>query len=178
MCRKFANEMQKEFLMSMINELNFSLGLQVNKNSKGIFISQSKYIKELLKKFGFENSKPVCTPMTTRCKLTKYDESCKVDTSQYRSTIGGLLYWTTTRLDITYAVCLADRFQQEPKESHVMAMKRICIYLKGIKEFGLWNPINLDFTLIAYSNVDWVGSVDDKKSKSGGAFFLSSRLVA
>lgn len=90
MCKKNSNKMQNKFEMSMIGELNFFLGLQVNHNEKGIFISQSKYIKELLKKFGLENSKPVCTPMTTECKLTKDDKTPKVDVSQYRSTNGGL----------------------------------------------------------------------------------------
>lgn len=155
MWRKFANEIQKEFEMSVIGELNFFLRLQVNQNDKGFFISQSKYIKELLKKFGLENSKPMCTPMTTGCKLKKDDKSSKEDESQYKSIFRGLLYLIGTRPNIMYAVYLADRFQQESKESHIVAVKRILRYLKGIEELGLWYPKNLDFTLIAYIDVDW-----------------------
>ena len=77
MCKKCVEEMQKGFEMSMIGELNFFLGLQVNQTNKGIFISQSKYVKELLKKFGMDDSKPVCTPMVTGCKLTQNDNSPK-----------------------------------------------------------------------------------------------------
>lgn len=167
MCRRFANEMHNEIEMSMIGELNFFLGLQINQSDRGIFISQSKYIKELLKKFGLENSKPVCTPMTTRCKLTKEDKSPKVDASQYRSTIGGLSYLIATRPDIIYVVCLATKFQQELRESHVVVVKRIFKYLKGTTEFGLWYLRSLDFTLTTYIDADWAESVDDQKSTSG-----------
>ena len=97
---KFALEMKKEFEMSMLGELTFFLGLQVSQSEKGIFISQTKYIKEMLKKFKMEESKPVSTPMVTGCKLSKDDESLEVDHTMYRSMIGSLLYVTTTRPDV------------------------------------------------------------------------------
>lgn len=92
--------------------------------------------------------------------------------------IGGLLYLTNTKLDIMYAVCLAAKFQQEPKQSHVVTIKRIFRYLKGTKEFGLWYPRSSYFTLIYYIDADWVKCIDDQKSISRGAFFLDPRLVA
>jgi hypothetical protein len=101
--------MQKEFNMSMLGELTFFLGLQVSQSDKGIFISQTKYIKEMLKEFQMEDCKPMSTPMITGCKLRKDDESLEVDQTMYGSIIGSLLY-ATTRLDIMQDVGLVVRF--------------------------------------------------------------------
>jgi hypothetical protein len=106
MCQEFAKEMQKEFEMSMLGELSFFLGLQISQSDKGIFISQTKYIKEMLKKFRMEDCAPVNTPMVTCCKLRKDDESPEENQTLYRSMIGNLLYVTTSRPDIMQAVGL------------------------------------------------------------------------
>ena len=138
--QKFSKDMQSEFEMSLLRELNFFLGLQISQLNDGIFISQSKYIKEMLKKFGMEDCKPISTPMITGCKLSKDDESKEVDQNMYMSMIGSLLYVTTSRLDVMQAVRLVARFQANPKEEHVLAIKRILRYLKGTIEFGIWYP--------------------------------------
>jgi len=178
MCKTFANQMKSEFEMSMFGEMNFFLGLQIIKTKKGIFISQTKYVKELLKKFAMEDSKPMSTPMAIGCKLSKGDDSPKADQKKYRSMIGGLLYLTQTRPDIMNVVGLVARFQADPRESHVMAIKKIFRYLKGTVEYGLWYPRDHDFSLHAYTNADWTRDVDDRKSTSGGALFLGKRLVS
>lgn len=122
--------------MSIISELNFFLGLQVNQNDKGIFISKYNYVKEILKKFGMDDSKLVSTPMVTRCKLSKSDESTKTNQSKYKSMIGGLLYLIATRLNIMHAIYLVAIFQEDPKEAHVTNIKRISsIYTTTIKIF-------------------------------------------
>jgi hypothetical protein len=175
---KFSQEMSKEFEMSMIGEITFFLGLQITQSPKGMFITQSKYLKEILKKFGMAESAPVSTPMTTNCKLNKEDESPSVDSTLYRSMVGSLLYLTASRPDIMQAVGMVERFQSSPKESHVMVVKRIFRYLKGTSDFGLWYPRNKGFELISYTDVDWAGSVDEKKSTSGNAFFLGECLVS
>lgn len=108
--------MHKEFDMSMIDEISFVFGLQVIQIEKVIFISQTKYIEEMLKKFGMENSKSIATPMATCCKLSKDDGSLDVDQKQYRPMIRGLLYLTTLRPDITQAICLVARYQANPKK--------------------------------------------------------------
>lgn len=125
-----------------------------------------------------EDSKLVSTPMVTRCKLSKDDDSPKENQKRYRSMIGGLLYLTQTRTDIMNAVGLIARFQADPKESHVVVVKRIFRYLKGTIDYGLWYPKDNNFTLHAYTDVDWVGDMDERKSTSGGAFFLGRRLVS
>lgn len=90
LCKVFLEKMNKEFEMSMFGEIKFFVRLQIEQNKNGIYITQSKYIKEILKKFGMEDSKPVGTPMCTRLKLTKDDDSKEVDQTLYRSMIGKL----------------------------------------------------------------------------------------
>ena len=141
----------------------FFLGLQVSQSEKRIFISQTKYIKEMLKKFKMKESKPVSTPMVTGCKLSKDDESLEVDHTMYKSMIGSLLYVTTTRPYVMQAVGLVARFLSSPKETYVDAIKRILRYLKGTMEYGLWYPKSNNFTLTKFTDADWAGSINDKK---------------
>eukprot|EP00253_Pinus_taeda_P028701 PITA_28701 len=178
MSQRFALVMQKEFEMSLLGELTYFLGLQIQQNEGGIFLSQTKYLKQILKKYGMEDAKPVCTPMVTGCSLSANDESAAVLQPTYRSMIGSLLYLTGTRPDIMHAVGIVGRFQANPKETHLQAGKRIFKYLQGTQNYGLWYPRDTDLTLHAYTDADWAGSVDDRKSTSGGAFFMGSRLVS
>ena len=132
----------------------------------------------MLKKFQMEDCKPVSTPMITGCKLSKDDESKEVDQRLYRSMIGILLYVIASRPDVMQAIGQVARFQAAPKENHVIAVKMIFRYLKGTVDFGLWYPKGNDLTLIAYSDADWAGCVDDRKRTSGTAFFLGGCLVS
>jgi hypothetical protein len=129
--QKFAKDMQNEFEMSLLGEISFFLGLQICQRNQGIFISQTKYIKEMLKRSGMKDCKPVITPMQSSCKLSKDDDSKSTDQRQYRSMVGILLYVTTSRLDVMQAVGQVAQFKATPKESHVLAVKRIFRYLKG-----------------------------------------------
>jgi hypothetical protein len=153
---------QNEFEMSLLGELSFFLGLQIRQRNQGIFISQTKYIREMLKRFGMEDCKPVITPMQTSCKLRKDGDLKSTDQRQYRSMIGSLLYVTASRPDVMQTVGQVARFQAAPKELHVLAVKRIFRYLKGTKEFGLWYPKGKDLLLIAYTDADWAGCIDDQ----------------
>jgi len=116
--------------------------------------------------------------MVTGCSLSANDESVAVHKPTYRSMIGSLLYLTGTRLDIMHVVGMVGRFQANPKETHLQAVKRIFKYLQGTQNYGLWYPRDIDLTLHAYIDADWAGSVDGKKSTSGGAFFMGSKLVS
>eukprot|EP00253_Pinus_taeda_P025251 PITA_25251 len=178
MSQNFALVIQKEFEMSLLGELTYFLGLQVQQNKDGNFLSQTKYLKQILKKYGLGDSKPACTPMVIGCILSSNDESTTVHQPTYRSMIGNLLYLTGTQLDIMHAVGIVGRFQANPKESHLQEVKRIFKYLQGTQNFGFWYPKDTDLTLHAYIDADWVGSVDDRKSTSGGAFYMGSRLVS
>jgi hypothetical protein len=132
----------------------------------------------MLKMFQMEDSKPVGTPMVTRCKLSKDDDSPDVDQSSYRSMIGSLVYIIASHLDIMHVVGMVGRYQPAPKQSHFLAVKRIFRYLKEIMNYGLWYPKNQNFQLSVYSDVDWDNYMDERKSTSGGGFFLGDSLVA
>ena len=138
--------MQSEFEMSMIGELSYFLGLQITQSSEGLFISQKKYLKEMLKQFQMEDSSPVRTLMIVGCKLRKDDISPDVDQRTYRSMIGSLLYITTSRPNIMHVVGMVGRFQSTSKQSHLVALKRIFKYLKGTMTYGLWYPRNQIFS--------------------------------
>jgi hypothetical protein len=158
---KFAKDMQNEFEMSLLGELSFFMGLQIHQSNQIIFISQTKYIREMLKRFRIEDCKPIITPMHTSCKLNKDDDSMSTDKRQYMSMIENLLYATTSRSNVMQAVGQVARFQEAQNESHVLAVERIFRYLKGTKEFGLWYPKRKDLSLIACTDADWSGCIDD-----------------
>nr|GEV51139.1 retrovirus-related Pol polyprotein from transposon TNT 1-94 [Tanacetum cinerariifolium] len=125
MCDEFYKIMHDEFEMSMMGKLNFFLGLQIKQMEDGIFFNQSKYIKEMLKKFGLKDSKPMKTPMSSDTKLTKDEECESIDSTKYRGMIDSLLYLTASRPDIMFSVYLCARFQEAPKTSHLKAVKHI-----------------------------------------------------
>ncbi|GJS03697.1 putative ribonuclease H-like domain-containing protein [Tanacetum coccineum] len=177
-CDEFEALMQSRFQMSSMGELTFFLGLQVKQNKGGIFISQDKYVAEILKKFDLVNVKAAITPMETKMPLTKDEEAFDVDVHLYRSMIGSLMYLTASRPDIMYAVCVCSRFQVTPKISHLNAVKRIFKYLKGKPNLGLWYPRESPFDLEAFSDSDYGGSNLDRKSTTGGCQFLGQRLIS
>ncbi|GJW37587.1 putative ribonuclease H-like domain-containing protein [Tanacetum coccineum] len=140
LCTDFEQIMHKRFQMSSMGELTFFLGLQVKQKEDGIFISQDKYVGEILKKFGFSSIRTSSTPMETNKALTKDKDGEDVDVHLYRSMIGSLMYLTSSRPDIMFSVCACSRFQVQPKVSHLNAVKRIFRYLKGRPNLGLWYP--------------------------------------
>ncbi|GJT78406.1 putative ribonuclease H-like domain-containing protein [Tanacetum coccineum] len=153
-------------------------GLQVKQKDDGIFISQDKYVTEILKKFGFTDVKTASTPMETQKLLLKDEDGEEVDVHLYRSMIGSLMYLTSSRLDIMFAVCACARYQVNPKVSHLHAVKRIFRYLKGQPKLGLWYPKDSPFDLVAYTDSDYAGASLDRKSTTGGCQFLESRLIS
>ncbi|GJW07518.1 putative ribonuclease H-like domain-containing protein [Tanacetum coccineum] len=138
LCTEFEKMMHKKFQMSSMGELTFFLGLQVKQKEDGIFISQDKYVTEILKKFGFSDVKTASTPMETHKPLLKDADGEDVDEHLYRSMIGSLIYLTSSRPNIMFSVCACARFQVNPKISHLYAVKMIFRYLKGQPKLGLW----------------------------------------
>ncbi|GKD07463.1 putative ribonuclease H-like domain-containing protein [Tanacetum coccineum] len=178
LCIAFEKLMHEKFQMSSMGELTFFLGLQVQQKKDGIFISQDKYVGEILKKFGFTEVKTASTPMETQKPLLKDEDGEEVDVHMYRSMIGSLMYLTSSRPDIMFAVCACARYQVNPKVSHLHAMKRIFRYLKGQPKLGLWYPKDSPFDLVAYTDSDYAGASLDRKSTIGGCQFLGSRLIS
>ncbi|GKC30459.1 putative ribonuclease H-like domain-containing protein [Tanacetum coccineum] len=178
MVKDFEDLMQKEFKMSSMGELTFFLGLQVKQTTAGIFLSQDKYVKDILNKFDFRTIKPASTPIEAHKSLGKDEEGEDVDVHLYRSMIGCLMYLTASRPDIMFAVCLCARFQVTPKVSHIHAVKRIFRYLKHQPKLGLWYPKDSPFHLEAFSDSDYAGDNHDRRSTSGGCQYLGGRLVS
>ncbi|GKB14470.1 retrovirus-related pol polyprotein from transposon TNT 1-94, partial [Tanacetum coccineum] len=167
-----------DIIFRSMRELTFFLGLQVTQKDDGIFISQDKYVDEILKKFGFSTMKIASTPMETSKPLMKDENDEDVDVYLYRSMIGSLMYLTSSRPDIMFVVCACARFQVTSKVSHLHAMKRIFRYLKGQPKLVLWYPKDSPFNLEDYSDSDYAGASLDKKSITGCCQFLGSRLIS
>jgi transposase InsO family protein len=177
-CKEFGDLMSKEFEMSMIGELTFFLGFQVKQLREGTFISQEKYTNDLLKRFKMQECKVIKTPMPSNGHLDLDEGGNPVNQTLYRSMIGSLLYLTASRPDIMFSVCMCARFQASPKESHLVAVKRILRYLKHTPSIGLWYPKGARFELVGYSDSDYAGCKVDRKSTSGGCHMLGRSLVS
>ena len=132
----------------------------------------------LVKKFGLKSASSIRTPMSSNVKLTVDLLGKSVDPSLYRSMIGSLLYFTASRPDISYSVEVCARYQANPKESHMTALKRIIKYVKTTTEFGVWYNKDTSDVLAGYFNADWTGNADDRKSSSGGCFYVGNNLVS
>nr|GFB64409.1 putative ribonuclease H-like domain-containing protein [Tanacetum cinerariifolium] len=165
--------MHDKFQMSSMGELSFFLGLQVQQKSDGIFISQDKYMAEILKKFDFPTVKTASTPMEPNKPLIMDEEAEDVDVHLYRSMIGSLMYLTAFRPNITFAVCACARFQVTLKTSHLHAVKRIFRYLKGQPKLGLWYPRDSPFDLETFFDSDYARASLDRKSTTGGKRLIS-----
>ncbi|GJS69872.1 retrovirus-related pol polyprotein from transposon TNT 1-94 [Tanacetum coccineum] len=152
--------------------------LLISQSPRGIFINQSKYALESLKKYGFDSCDPVDTPMVEKSKLDEDKEGKAVDPSHYRGMIGTLLYLTASRPDLQFAICMCARYQARPTEKHLNAVKRIFRYLKGTVHRGLWYPKDSSIALTAFADADHAGCQDTRRSTSGSMQLLGDRLVS
>jgi hypothetical protein len=162
----------------MMGELTYFLGFQVKQLKDGTFLSQTKYTQDLLKRFGMKDAKPAKTPMGTDGHVDLNKGGKSVDQKAYRSMIGSLLYLCASRPDIMLSVCMCARYQSDPKECHLVAVKRILRYLVSTPCFGIWYPKGSTFDLIGYSDSDYAGCKVDRKSTSGTCQFLGRSLVS
>ena len=137
---------ENEFEMSMIGELTFFLGLQIKQSKDGIFINQSKYVNELLKKYKMDQAKHAKTPMATNEKIDLGREGKPISEKAYRGMIESLLYLTASRPDVMFSTWRCPRFQASLKESHLTCVKRIFRYLVRMENLGLWYPQGRDFS--------------------------------
>jgi len=174
MIEKFKSTMIQEFEMTDLGLMKFFLGLEVRQGKTGIFISQEKYAKEILEKFKMASCNPVSIPMEPGAKLSKFDGGERVNASKYRSLVGSLRYLTCTRPDLLLSVGVISRFMEEPVYSHWKAVKRVLRYIQGTVSLGLFYSRAENYKLVGYSDSDWCGDVDDRKSTSGYVFFMGN----
>nr|GEY06280.1 retrovirus-related Pol polyprotein from transposon TNT 1-94 [Tanacetum cinerariifolium] len=137
----------------------------------------SKYVLEILNKYGMKYGDPIGTPMEIKDNLDLDQNGTPVDATKYRSMIGALMYLTSSRPDIVHATCLCAQYQAKPTEKHLKEVKRICCYLWGTVNTGLWYTKDSGFELTGFSDADYAGCKDTFKSTSGGAQFLGEKLV-
>ncbi|GKE45769.1 retrovirus-related pol polyprotein from transposon TNT 1-94 [Tanacetum coccineum] len=154
--KRFKKLIKDNFEMSMISEMKFFLGLQVHQSPRGIFICQSQYTMDLLKKHGMEKCDTISTPMATT-KLDADLQGTQVDNTKYHSMIGGLMYLTASRPDIAFRTFVCARYQARPTKKHLKEVKRIFQYLRQTINMGLWYSKDSGFELIAYSDTDHAG---------------------
>ncbi|GJV61280.1 putative ribonuclease H-like domain-containing protein [Tanacetum coccineum] len=175
LCREFEALMHDKFKMSAIGELTFFLGLQVLQKKDGIFLSKDKYVADILKKFGLSDVRSAKTPMDREHPWGKDGTGKDVELHLYRSMIGSLMYLTASRPDIMFAVCACARHQVTPKECHLHAVKRIFRYLKSHPKLGLWYPKESPFDLVAFSDSDYGGASQDRKSTTRE--YVAAKLI-
>jgi hypothetical protein len=171
MFEAFKKRMFQEFEMTDIGLMAHFLGIEVTQSAEGIFISQSRYATEILKKYGMETSNAVTTPVDSGLELKKSDKG-NIDPTYFKSLVGSLRYLTCTRPDILYGVGLVSRYMETPDQSHLFAAKRILRYIKGTHSDGLFYQSGGDLNLAGYSDSDWGRDLDERKSTTGFVFFI------
>jgi hypothetical protein len=175
---RFAEDMSREFEMSMMGELQFFLGLQIKQSKEGTFVHQAKYTKDIVRKFKMEDSKAMVMPMSMTTTLDVDEEGEHVDQKKKWSMCGSLLYLTATMPDIQFSVCLCTHFQVSLRTSHRQAVKRIFRYLRYTPDFGLWYSASSSLALHGFSDADFARCRLDRKSTSGTCQFLGYSLVS
>jgi hypothetical protein len=163
---RFADDMRREFEMIMMGELQFFLGLQIKQSKEGTFVHQTKYTKDIVRKFKMGDSKAMATHMSTTIALDADEEGEHMEQKEYRSMIRSLLYLTATRPDIQFSVCLCAHFQASPRTSHRQVVKRIFRYLSHTPDFGFWYSASSSSSLHGFSDADFAGCRLDRKSTS------------
>jgi hypothetical protein len=178
MVKDFKESMQKEFDMSDLGKMRYFLGIEVLQTPLGIHISQGKYAFEVLQRFGMENCNAVCNPMVPGNKLDMDVDGERVDETYYKQIIGSLMYITTTRPDLQFSVSLLSRYMSRPTLMHLQAAKRVLRYLSGTMDFGIWYKRGGDGEMLIYTDSDFAGDIDSRKSTSGYVFLIDNAAVA
>uniref|UniRef100_A0A8R7JYP9 Reverse transcriptase Ty1/copia-type domain-containing protein n=1 Tax=Triticum urartu TaxID=4572 RepID=A0A8R7JYP9_TRIUA len=171
-------QLSAEFSMKDLGPLHYFLGIAVTRDARGFFLSQRGYTEELLECANMLTSKHVSTPVDTHSKLSATAGSPVTDASEYRSLVGALQYLTMMREDIAYAVQQCCPIMHDPRAAHLALVKRMLRYLRGTTDHGLHLHRSPSLDLVAYSDADWAGCPDMRRSTSGYAVFLGDSLVS
>lgn len=176
--KEFKEAMSKEFSMTDLGKMKYFLGIEVVQSSEGIGICQRKYAAEILSRFNMTSCNAVKVPMMHGTKLDKDVSGEKVDNTAYKQLVGSLMYMTTTRPDIMFPVSLVSRYMSNPTQMHWQACKRILRYLQGTLNLGIMYKKGGNTDLIGFTDSDYAGDIEDRKSTSGYVFVLSNGAVA
>jgi len=176
--RRTIDALQWEFSMKDLGELHHFLGMHVQRSGGGFLLSQKQYMLEILDRAGMSDCKPCTTPVDTNPKLSAVDGAPVADPTDFRSLASVLQYLTFTRPDIAYAVQQVCLHMHDPREPHLAALKRILRYIRGTLHLGLLLRPSVQSDLLVYSDTDWAGCPDTRKSTSGYAVFLGDNLIS
>ncbi|KAJ3704083.1 hypothetical protein LUZ61_007788 [Rhynchospora tenuis] len=172
------SHLHTKFALKDLGNIHYFLGIEALHCSNGLFLNQTKYIENILTKTKMMEAKPCTTPMATFITLSANDSSPFEDPHLYRSVVGALQYATLTRPEISFAVNKCSQFMHTPTQNHWVAVKRVLRYLRGTLKHGIMIHSHSSSTLHAYSDADWAGSTDDRRSTSGFCLFLGKNLIS
>ncbi|KAD3640419.1 hypothetical protein E3N88_29642 [Mikania micrantha] len=176
--QQLLSQLAGEFAMKDLGPLSYFLGVSVSRTSKGLFLSQHRYATDIINRAGMSSCKSVATPVDTSGKLSAHDGDPVPDPTLYRSLAGALQYLTFTRPDITYAVQQICMYMHDPRTSHYNALKRIIRYIQGTAHYGLHMTPTSASSLVSYTDADWAGCPDTRRSTSGYCIYLGDNLIS
>ncbi|XP_021766277.1 uncharacterized protein LOC110730759 [Chenopodium quinoa] len=175
--RSIMSLLSSEFSMKDLGPLNYFLGMAVTRHKGGLFLSQRKYVEEIIERAGMSSCKPSATPIEVKSKDSSSGSPFS-DPTLYRSLAGALQYLTFTRPDISYVVQQVCLHMHDPKDIHMSALKRIIRYIQGTLDHGLHLYPSSISTLISYTDADWGGCPDTRRSTSGYCVYLGDNLIS
>ncbi|XP_024042735.1 uncharacterized protein LOC112099555 [Citrus clementina] len=164
--------------MKELGQLKHFLGLKVGRTQEGIFLCHKKYSRDLLKKFGMLECKPISTPMEPNGKMCAHEGKDLEDATMYRQLVDSLIYLTLTRPDISYAVGVMSRYMQNPKKTHLEAVRQVLRYVNSTINYGLLYKKGEDCKLVAYCDADYSGDHDTRRSITGYVFKLNFGTIS
>ncbi|KAL0360589.1 UNVERIFIED_CONTAM: Retrovirus-related Pol polyprotein from transposon RE1 [Sesamum radiatum] len=166
------------FTIKDLGAAKYFLGLEIARSDKGLTLTQTKYIKDIIADTSLSNAKAATTPLPPVIKFSTTAENQLLNPESYRRLIGRLLYLSFSRPDISHATQQLSQYMQTPCQQHWNATLHLVKYLKGTPCIGLFFPAEANFSLKAYSDADWAACVDTRRSLTGYFIFLGSALIS
>ncbi|PNX98781.1 hypothetical protein L195_g022038 [Trifolium pratense] len=178
MLHNFIETLSNKFSLKNMGSPHYFLGIELIPTPTGMFLSQHKFIREILEKFEMDGSKPAPTPLATTATLTLHDGTAATDSTYYRKIIGALQYLNLTRPDLSFAINKLSQFMHKPTTLHLQHLKRLLRYLKSTINLGIFLKKPHTFSLCAFSDADWGGNTDDRTSTSAYIIFFGGNPIS
>lgn len=175
---EFKESMKRRFDMTDLGKMRYFLGVEILQREEGIYMCQRKFAREVLERFEMDSSNGVSSPIVPGTKVSKKGGGAVLNTTLYKQIIGSLMYLTVTRPDLTFAVGLASRFMENPTEAHFQVVKRIFRYVKNTMELGIMYKRGGNSELQVYTDSDYAGDLDDRRSTYGFVFLIAGGAVS